>query len=130
MTSPLFARDKDKNLSNQRKRGLRFEVAARVFFDPLHLSVQDRIEDGEKRRQTIGQIDGRAVVLRAHAFMEERPLDEPIEVIRIISACPATRKERKRFNIFPHLKEGDFRGSRDPVQFSLQRRANALPPRA
>jgi uncharacterized DUF497 family protein len=97
MTSPLFTWDEDKNLFNQRKHGLSFEIAARVFLDPLHLSVQDRIEEGEKRWQTIGQIDGLAVVLVAHTVMEEGPLNEPIEVIRIISARPATRKERKRY---------------------------------
>lgn len=97
MTSPLFTWDEDKNLSNQRKHGLSFEIAARVFLDPLHLSVQDRIEDGEQRWQTVGQIDGLAVILVAHTFTEEGPLDEPVEVIRIISARPATRKERKRY---------------------------------
>lgn len=97
MTSPLFTWDEDKNLRNQRKHGLSFEVATRVFSDPLHLSMQDRIEEGEKRWQTLGQIDGLAVVLVAYTFMEEGPLDEPIEVIRIISARPATRKERKRY---------------------------------
>lgn len=59
--------------------------------------MQDRIEEGEKRWQTLGQIDGLAVVLVAYTFMEEGPLDEPIEAIRIISARPATRKERKRY---------------------------------
>lgn len=38
-----------------------------------------------------------AVVLVAHTFTEEGPLDAPVEVIRIISARPATRKERKRY---------------------------------
>lgn len=97
MTAPLLIWDEDKNLSNQRKHGLSFEIAARVFLDPLHLSVLDRVEDGEQRWQTVGQIDGLAVVLVAHTFTEEGPLDVPVEVIRIISARPATRKERKRY---------------------------------
>ncbi len=33
-------------------------------------------------------------------------------------------------NIFPRLKAGDFRGAQAPFQFSLQQRADALPPRA
>ena len=37
-----------------RRNGLNAEVPARVFLDPLHLSVQDRIEDGEQRWQTVG----------------------------------------------------------------------------
>jgi len=97
MTPLLFTWDEDKNLSNRRKHGLSFEIAARVFLDPLHISVQDRIEVGEQRWQTVGQINGLAVVLVAHTFTEEGPLDEPVEVIRIISARPATRKERKRY---------------------------------
>ena len=97
MTSPLFTWGENKNLSNQRKHGLSFEVAARVFFDPLHFTVQDRVEDGEHRWQTIGQTNGLTVVMVAHTFMEEGPADEPVELIRIISARPATRKERKEY---------------------------------
>lgn len=89
--------DEDKNLSKQRKHGLSFEIAARVFLDPLHLSMQDRIANGERRSQTVGQIDGLAVVLLAHTFIEEGPMDETVEVIRIISARLATRRERKRY---------------------------------
>ncbi|MEP5821224.1 BrnT family toxin [Tateyamaria sp.] len=97
MTSPRFTWDEDKNLSNQRKHGVSFELAARVFLDPLHLSVQDRVEGGEQRWQTLGQIGGVAVVLVAHTFTEDGPTDAPVEVIRIISARPATRRERTRY---------------------------------
>ena len=98
MTEPRFIWHEAKNLSNQRKHdGLSFEVAARVFFDPLHLSVQDRIEDGEQRWQTLGQVGGVTVLLVAHTFVEEGPEDTPVEVIRIISARRATRKERMRY---------------------------------
>lgn len=97
MTSPIFIWDEDKNLSNQRKHGLSFEIAARVFLDPLHLSMKDRIENGEPRWQTVGQIDGLAVVLVAHTFIEEGQTEEPTEVIRIVSARPATRRERNRY---------------------------------
>lgn len=97
MMEPRFTWDEDKNLSNQRKHGVSFELAIRVFLDPLHLSVQDRVEDGEQRWQTLGQIGGVAVVLVAHTFTEDGPTDEPVEVIRIISARPATRRERTRY---------------------------------
>jgi len=85
--------DRAKSLTNRRKRGISFELAARVFFDPLHVSVQDRIEDGEVRWQTVGQVGGTMIVVVAHAVVE----DEVVEVIRIVSARPATRKERKRY---------------------------------
>jgi uncharacterized DUF497 family protein len=97
MTAPRFTWDEDKNLSNQRKHGVSFELAARVFLDPLHLSVQDRVENGEQRWQTLGRICGVAVVLVAHTFTEDGPTNEPVEVIRIISARPATRRERTRY---------------------------------
>ncbi len=97
MTAFRFTWDEDKNLSNQRKHGVSFEAAARVFLNPLHLSVQDHTEDEEQRWQTVGQIDDLTVVLVAHTFTEEGAADEPTEVIRIISARPATRKERKRY---------------------------------
>ncbi|WP_378212443.1 BrnT family toxin (plasmid) [Aquicoccus sp. G2-2] len=74
-----------------------FEVAARVFLDPLHLSVQDRIENGEQRWQTLGQVGSVTIILAAHTFTEEGPTDEPVEVIRIISARLATRRERMRY---------------------------------
>ena len=66
-----------------------------VFFDPLHLTVQDRVEGGEYRWQTIGQVGGAAVLLVAHTVTEDGP--EPVEVIRIISARRATPQERKRY---------------------------------
>lgn len=98
MTKPRFTWHETKNLSNQRKHdGLSFEVAARVFLDPLHLSVQDRVEDGEQRWQTLGQVGGVTVLLVAHTFTEEGPTDAPVEVIHIISARRATRKERIRY---------------------------------
>jgi len=98
MTEPRFTWQEAKNLSNQRKHdGLSFEIAARVFLDPLHLSVQDRIEDGEQRWQTLGQVGSVAVLLVAHTFTEEGPTDAPVEVIHIISARRATRKERMRY---------------------------------
>ena len=47
MVDIRFEWDEAKNRSNQRKHhGVSFEEARQVFQDPLHLSVQDRIEDG------------------------------------------------------------------------------------
>lgn len=44
-----FVWDPAKAELNHRKHGIRFEDAVRVFFDPLHLTVQDRVEGGEYR---------------------------------------------------------------------------------
>ena len=97
MTKTRFTWDETKNLSNQKKHGVSFEEAVRVFFDPLHLSVQDRIEDGEQRWQTLGLAGGVTILLVAHTVTEDGPENELVEVIRIISARRATRAERKRY---------------------------------
>ena len=90
-----FVWDPAKAEANQRKHGVRFEDAVRVFFDPLHLTVQDRVEGSEYRWQTIGQVGGAAILLVAHTITEDGP--EPVETIRIISARRATPQERKRY---------------------------------
>lgn len=97
MASTRFQWDSEKAESNYRKHGIRFEDAAQVFRDPLHLSTQDRIEDGELRWQTIGQVHGVVVLLVAHAVRDEENDDGPVETIRIISARRATKAERKRY---------------------------------
>jgi uncharacterized DUF497 family protein len=85
--------DPAKAASNQRKHGISFETAERVFLDPLARTEQDRIEEGEYRWQTIGTIDGLVVVIVAHTV----EADDGGEVIRILSARRATPKERRRY---------------------------------
>lgn len=85
--------DETKARANVRKHGISFEVAARVFADPLAVSGQDRIEGGEHRWQTVGMVDGYLLVLVAHTVRH----DNDAEVIRIISARRADKKERKRY---------------------------------
>lgn len=88
--------DAAKAEANRRKHGIAFDDAARVFLDPLHLTRQDRIEGGEYRWQTIGQVYGVTVLLVAHTFTEQGSPDRA-EVIRIISTGKATRAERKHY---------------------------------
>lgn len=88
-----FEWDEQKNSSNQRKHGLSFEEAARVFFDPLCLRQQDRYENGEERWQALGAVYGVAVLLVAHTQRDS----EGGEVIRIISARRATKAERRYY---------------------------------
>ncbi len=54
----MFSWDDAKNEINQRKHGVSFEAAQLVFDDPLHITRQDRIEHGEQRWQTSGQVGG------------------------------------------------------------------------
>lgn len=89
-----FEWDDRKAEGNFRKHGIRFEEAAQVFGDPLAVSVQDRIENGEWRWQTIGMAGGQLLLLVAHTVQLE---DGRTEVVRIISARRADRKERRRY---------------------------------
>jgi uncharacterized DUF497 family protein len=93
----LFFWDDAKNESNQRKHGISFECAKLVFDDPLHVSRQDRIENGEQRWQTVGMVGGVALLLVAHTWYETDSDETGLsrERIRIISARLATRLERK-----------------------------------
>jgi uncharacterized protein len=89
--------DEAKSRTNKQKHGIAFELASKVFLDPLHQSVQDRIVGGEQRWQTTGEVDGVKLLLVAHTMVEEGPEQALVEVIRIISARRADRSERKRY---------------------------------
>jgi uncharacterized DUF497 family protein len=91
-----FEWDLSKARSNERKHGVGFEIALHVFEDPNALVEQDRIEGGEQRWQTLGLVGGVLLLLVAHTvrFEDENEVDE---VIRIISARRADRKERQRY---------------------------------
>jgi len=97
VTGLRFEWDEAKNLANQRKHGVSFEEASQLFLDPLFVSVKDRIEAGEQRWRTYGEVDGCLLMMVAHTVTEEDAAGKPIEVIRIISARAATRKERQRY---------------------------------
>lgn len=85
--------DKNKNQTNKAKHGVSFETARLVFDDPYHLSIQDRVERGEMRWQTLGRAGNVVVLLVAHTWQE----DGNDEAIRIISARKATPKERRHY---------------------------------
>ena len=88
-----FEWDEAKNLSNQKKHGISFEDAARVFSDPLMMLVTNGYEDGEERWRACGQVGGFAIVMAAHTYR----FDKGHEKIRIISARLATRYERQYY---------------------------------
>ncbi|HWG17752.1 MAG TPA: BrnT family toxin [Acidobacteriaceae bacterium] len=46
MSSLRFEWDEAKNLLNQRKHGIGFDEASRVFDDPLYITAPERVEDG------------------------------------------------------------------------------------
>jgi len=97
VTEIRFEWDEAKNLANQRKHGVSFKQASLVFLDPLFVSVKDRIQDGEQRWRTYGEVEGWLIMMVAHTAREEDVSGRVREVIRIISSRPATRKERQRY---------------------------------
>lgn len=90
-----------KAASNLKKHGIGFETAVRAFADPFALSDQDRIEHSEQRWQTLGLVEGHLLLLVAHTVAEEDDRGEYVEVIHIISARKADRKERRRYEEEP-----------------------------
>jgi uncharacterized DUF497 family protein len=98
MIGVRFEWDEAKNLSNQCKHdGVSFEDARQVFQDPLHVSVQDRIEGGEQRWQTVGAVQDLVILVVAHTLTEEDAEGATVDIIRIISARRATPRERRRY---------------------------------
>jgi uncharacterized DUF497 family protein len=90
-----FEWDPMKARTNQRKHSVTFEDATHVFDDPYALFEQDRTDErtGELRWRAIGMVDNMILLLVVHT-VRERGQDE---MIRLISARRADRKERHRY---------------------------------
>ena len=85
-----FTWDPQKAAANLRKHKVGFPEAATAFADPLSLTIPDPDHSvGEERFVLIGQSERRRLVVVAHA--------ERGDLIRIISARLATRRERKTY---------------------------------
>jgi hypothetical protein len=89
-----FEWDEAKAQTNRVKHGVTFEDAV-LGEDPNVVSEQDRIIEGEARWQSVGLVRGVLLLLVAHT--SELAKDEQLEIVRIISARKANRKERKRY---------------------------------
>jgi uncharacterized DUF497 family protein len=88
-----FEWDPEKARRNLAKHGVSFDLARRVWEDPLHVLVPDRIEDGEQRWHAIGLVGSVVVLVVVHSY----PDAEDEERVRIIGARKATTGERKRY---------------------------------
>ena len=86
-----------KAASNLRRHKVSFELAATVFRDPLMESIIDRDHSQfEERWITMGQAqDGRVLVV-SHTYVQT---DGDETSVRLISARPATRNERRQFEL-------------------------------
>lgn len=85
-----FEWDATKAAKNFVKHGISFPEAALVFTDPRQLTVSDARHETEHRENTTGMIAGVLVVTVTHT--------DRADVIRIISARPASRQERNRYH--------------------------------
>ena len=92
-----FEWDEAKNATNQRKRGISFEEATQVFKDPLFLLIEDHEVDSEQRWHALGTTADALILAVVHTTAEGLEDGTWIEVIRIISARQASRKERKTY---------------------------------
>jgi hypothetical protein len=89
-----FEWDEEKDAANQRKHGVDFESAARVFADPDYVLREDRTDEGgEMRWHAIGLVEA-VLLLVVHVY---RSSIDGEEIIRIISARKARKQERRGY---------------------------------
>jgi uncharacterized DUF497 family protein len=85
-----FEWDAAKAAGNLSKHGVSFEEAATAFGDPLSLTVDDLDHSADEFRFiTVGSSAGGRVLVIVHTDREN--------VIRLISARLATRRERRNY---------------------------------
>lgn len=91
----MFSWDARKALNNLKKHAVSFEEAATVFVDPDALDWDDAEHSyAEQRSKRLGSsLSGRVLIV----VYTQRRLKHGQEVIRIISARQATRKERQAY---------------------------------
>lgn len=82
--------DHAKNETNREKHGIDFETAQFVFDDPSCITFVERVTE---RWHAIGLVENIIVLVVVHTYRVE----DFDDVIRIISARPATRRERKLY---------------------------------
>ena len=85
-----FEWDDDKAERNLEKHGVSFEMACDVFFDPFVVTLEQQDTEGEVRSVIVGMTTYWQVLYVVHTVRSG-------EVFRIISARPATRSERRRY---------------------------------
>jgi len=81
-----------KEQINIKKHSVSFEQASYVFADPFSLSMYDpEHSEDEERYILIGKSKNELILTVVHTFRDS----EGIEVVRVISARKATKKESK-----------------------------------
>lgn len=90
-----FEWDPQKEKANISKHGVTFEQASYVFADPFALNqYDDEHSDDEARWVMLGKTLSEVLLVVVHTFREENDT----EVVRIISARKATKKEKQAYH--------------------------------
>jgi uncharacterized DUF497 family protein len=85
-----FEWDWRKDSANLRKHGVDFQEASSVFGDPLSITIPDpHHAAGEERLVIVGMSSKRSLLVVVHTIRDER--------IRLISARPATKHEKRNY---------------------------------
>ncbi len=92
-----FEWDVLKANANRVKHGVSFELAKRVWDDPLNLLIPDRILEGQVRWHLVG-LAGPILLVVVHTYPDLGDED----LVRIISARRATAHERRRYERGDH----------------------------
>lgn len=89
-----FEWDPAKAASNRRKHNVGFELAATVFLDRFARSVLDEDHsEFEEQWITVGHANDGRVLVVCHTWARTNV----VALVRIISAHPATRNERRQY---------------------------------
>jgi uncharacterized protein len=85
-----FEWDQEKEKINIQKHGVSFEQASYVFADPFALNRYDNEHSNEEDRWVLlGKVLNQLILIVIHTFKD----NDGIELVRIISARKATKKE-------------------------------------
>ena len=95
-----FEWDDAKARANVAKHGIDFVIAQRIFDGPVLTRPDTRRDYGEARHVSVGRV-GPAVIVVAHTTRGDRRR-------RLISARPASRKERRSYD--ERIQEGTESG--------------------
>jgi uncharacterized DUF497 family protein len=85
----MYEWDEAKNASNIAKHGVGFGLAWQIFNGPVLTAIDNRRNYGEQREISIGAVDGTVILTVVHTDRQGR--------MRIISARPASQRERNRY---------------------------------
>ncbi len=86
-----FEWDQNKAAANEKKHGVSFSEATKVFGDPLEVTIEDsEHSSGEYRFLSIGRSSAGNILVVSYTEREQN-------LIRIISARKATKKELKYY---------------------------------